>query len=641
MIQADADTYTDQSFPDTNYGTGVELWAGNANGTKQTYLRFPQLASLAGYYIYSAELRLYPIDVIGTNWDYEGFVGMLESGWNEPTLTWNNNTTSVKAGTGWIMQVKEYPYNNWDVTGVVRKWYAGELLPHGFTVAARSVNIGEAVMAKYHSRAGAHPPELVITCGSAPPTITRIPTQTPTPSRTPTPTATTIPVDYQILAVEVTQGIAGPMLIPGQPAPTLGVPKVWGKPTYVRVVAGTFRNGTPYDAPTQGVAVTLWATDGLGSNDPSVVSAITKPAVLKTAGWRRGNAEHVYLFEVPRFWHASPITLEVLINGVSEPETMKNNNRYSFQLNFRGISPICGVFVRYTPIQASHLPIICGTQPRARRSNAAALSILPAADIRVYYRTDPVEEYQWESASYGPYELDGDEWKINTTLWWTDQWSDDPDECDDAGARTHYIGMVKPGAGDNSFNGLGNTIGDQLVFNMRTNSPGALYNTPWGGRSLAHELGHDYYLDHTGCGTTDQEPGYPYDNCRFADPTGDQRNDWYGFDVINLISIAPPTGDTKLGDLMSYSNTRWSSDWTWRDIFTQLFVQDATNSTASEDVKKHLSSAAISSEVALAEPQAPDAAPVLLVTGYANETTGEYGMDRLQVTDPAWLPRPN
>ena len=29
---------------------------------------------------------------------------------------------------------------------------------------------------------------------------------------------------------------------------------------------------------------------------------------------------------------------------------------------------------------------------------------------------------------------------------------------------------------------------------------------------------------------------------------------------------------------------------------------------------------------------------MLLVTGYANETTGEYGMDRLQVTDPAWLP---
>ena len=63
---------------------------------------FLSLHSLAGYYIYSAELRLYPIDVIGTNWDYEGFVGMLESGWNEPTLTWNNNTTSVKAGTGWI-----------------------------------------------------------------------------------------------------------------------------------------------------------------------------------------------------------------------------------------------------------------------------------------------------------------------------------------------------------------------------------------------------------------------------------------------------------------------------------------------------------------------------------------------------------
>jgi hypothetical protein len=33
-----------------------------------------------------------------------------------------------------------------------------------------------------------------------------------------------------------------------------------------------------------------------------------------------------------------------------------------------------------------------------------------------------------------------------------------------------------------------------------------------------------------------------------------------------------------------------------------------------------------------------EAAPVLLTTGYANATTGEYGLERLLVADPAWLP---
>ena len=277
------------------------------------------------------------------------------------------------------------------------------------------------------------------------------------------------------------------------------------------------------------------------------------------------------------------------------------------------------------------------------------LSLLPAPDIRVYYRTDPVEEYQWESFSYGPYELDGDEWKINTTLWWTDQWSDDPDECDDAGARTHYIGMVKAGSGDNGFNGLGNTIGDQLVFNMRTNSPGADYNAPWGGRSLAHELGHNYYLDHTGCGTADEEPSYPYNNCRFADPTGDQRNDWYGFDVINRISIAPPTGDAKLGDLMSYSDTRWTSNWTWNDIFTQLFVQDAQaadhlTSQSNNSLGQGLLSKEGESTTSLPAQRGDGGiseqgvTSVLIASGYAITATGEIGLERVQVANPAWLP---
>jgi hypothetical protein len=525
-----------------------------------------------------------------------------------------------------------------------------------------------------------------------PPTVTRTPTITLTPSRTPTPTATTIPVDYQILAVEVTQGIAGPMLIPGQPTPATGMPKVLGKPTYVKVFVGATRQGAPYDPPIFQRAVTLRAIAGVTSTFGAVepIGPVSWPTEIKTTGWQRGNAGHVYLFELPYSWQGTPVTIEARVDYEDEPEAMRENNRYTFDLNFRSISPICGVFI---PVRTHS-----GTPPYdymfettgGEEIEHRALALLPAPDIWGYYMKDPVEEYQWEAAKYGPYELDGDEWKIVASLWWTDQFSDDPDECDDAGARTHYIGMVQAGPGDNGFNGIGNVGGDQMVFRLALDSPGNVngveINTPRGGRSLAHELGHNYDLEHTGCTTGDDEPSYPYNNCHFSDATGDQRNDWYGFDVINRASIAPPVGSAQLGDLMSYSDVRWTSDWTWRDIFTELFVQDAQSlrsvihagrdAAVDENVMlsgltNHSPRQRDSSEASPPDDRdslrpgsgqaslvshrsalwpvdplrvtagatfMPAAAQVLLATGYAISTTGEYGLERLLVTDPAWLP---
>ncbi len=619
-ITADADTYTDQTHPDTNYNSSAELWAGNANGFKETYLHFTLDDLPTGYYIYSAELRLYLIDVIGTSWDYEGAVGMLESGFDAATLTWNNETTSIKASTGFIEQIKVPNYNAWDVTGMARKWYTGEIQPHGVLVAARSPRPSEAVVAMYHSSESAKPPELVVSCGSVPPTATPTVTITPTPSMTPSPTVAPTPIDYRILGVEIAQ--IGAMLygpdLPQSPGDT-GTSFIMDKPTFVRVFVGAYQGSTPRNMQFSCNRVTVKATnlppiEGTFSTYEQILTGAPISIAMATAAWDRTKADQACLFELPRAWlWENELDLEVRINPpISEPPELLWNNIYARTIRPDLLAPICAVFTRVRAHSGKPLKTFMGTADGlAIRDRAVVL--LPVDEMRMWYRDELIEEYNWDTVDYGPYELDGDEWKINVTLWWTDKWSDDPDECDEEGARTHYIGMVKPGEGDHNFNGLGNTLGDQLVFSLRVTDPGATYNTPHGGRTLAHELGHNYYLGHTGCGTEDEEDDYPFDNCHFYDGTGNQTQDWYGWDPLTLTSIPAPVGDANLGDLMSYADIRWTSAWTWNVIKDEIDPWNAASAAAAAET-------------------------VLVVTGYAIPATGEIGLDRVQVTDPAWLP---
>ena len=173
---------------------------------------------------------------------------------------------------------------------------------------------------------------------------------------------------------------------------------------------------------------------------------------------------------------------------------------------------------------------------------------------------------------------------IISKLWVIDQTTSDPDACNDAGARTHYVGMLKPFEGN--LNGMGRVGGDQLWFALRVGPPTsdppglpsgpAPINTPGSGVTLAHELGHNYGLPHTDCGNPADPGYYPYgDACRFAN---DQYPN-YGFDRLYWSAVIPYTAN--VGDLMSYANYRWPSDYTWYRLRSGLNAEAAQASAAS------------------------------------------------------------
>ena len=623
MIRAAQDSWIDEANPTATHGSENELRSAVLfSKAAKAWIGFPLTRNLIppGQHIYSAKLRVAPNYFGGDEASSTDvwITDLTKGPWNEATLSWSNFPVPYGGSTVTGVVLRDQAISELDVLQQVRdRWLLGGIDNYGFEIfSARELHFLSSEYASVALR-----PQLVITCGNAPPTATPTRTVTPTPTVTPSPTVTPRPIDYRIEAVEVTQGIAR-VYEPGGQAPPSGEARVWGKPTFVKVYVSAGFYGSPVEVHAGSVSVRLVHTgplESLSGGNPEPLDAIQKPAKISASTNSRDEA-NVWLFELPFRWIEDGLTVEARIFGPDEPQEFRNNNVFSRTLNYRALPPLCAVYI---PVRAhSGTPSDQAMSPMSADGLAVrnrALTLLPLYKIWSYYQTEPVEEYQWESASYGPYELDSDTWKIVHSLWWRDQLSDDPDECDDAGARTHYIGVVKAGPGDNDFNGMGAVGGDQMVFRMAMNSAGAYdgaqINQPWGGRTLAHELGHNYDLEHVGCGTSDDEPLYPYDNCHFSDGTIDWREQQYGFDPITRKAI-PAAAD--VGDLMSYASVRWTSDWTWNYLFLKL----------------KLGAAAQAAEQALW----PDATPALLLSIYQEPETGQVRFDRLQLTDPAHLP---
>ncbi|MDJ0786608.1 MAG: SUMF1/EgtB/PvdO family nonheme iron enzyme [Myxococcota bacterium] len=103
-----------------------------------------------------------------------------------------------------------------------------------------------------------------------------------------------------------------------------------------------------------------------------------------------------------------------------------------------------------------------------------------------------------------------------------------------------------------------------------TNDGLASFNGPRGGRTLAHELGHNYGRKHIDCGGPDgphDDP--PFDDCDFGVNVPDFEVTHFGFDPVTQTVIKP--GDA--GELMSYSGDRWISKHNWDRIWNETSTE--------------------------------------------------------------------
>lgn len=152
----------------TNYGAAAYLyamawtWQGD-DGTYRSLLQFPLPAGMQGCAVGTATLSLfnYPgtdhSDLSGSN-DYE--LRRITAGWNDMTVTWNNQPTS-DAGSAISVPAPATPTANVqiDVSSIAGYWFANSGSNHGFQIRLANEAHYRAVAfaSSDHADANLHP----------------------------------------------------------------------------------------------------------------------------------------------------------------------------------------------------------------------------------------------------------------------------------------------------------------------------------------------------------------------------------------------------------------------------------------------------------------------------------------------------
>jgi hypothetical protein len=393
--------------------------------------------------------------------------------------------------------------------------------------------------------------------------------------------AEAITKDFSLSALEVTQGIQNLFN---------DVNLVAEKTTYVRVFGFVTANRRA-DA----VQVALYGSRGGSELPGSPLRPINGPQSLAQGDDRdRGDAEDGWLFQLPKSWtEVGTLHLEAEIDprGVYD-DPNQGNNTLSDNFAFYYKPPVCIVFM---PVR-THAGQGSTSNPNFGHLLDLSERLMPVPEVHNFIQSTPVEEFQicWKWGfipypCYGPYEL----WEEGT---WDEAWrddessvidsiatrwafSDDPDVCDDAGANTHYVGMVHPNSKTmNGTEGMGrySSYASWIKFPSYGATSPSQYSWAWprAGGTLAHELGHNYDRYHVDCGGPDNiDSGYPYSDgsgtaCVLDDGDPMLYSTHFGFDVNSLTPIEPDTPNTS--DLMSYASRRWTSDYTWSALYSRV-----------------------------------------------------------------------
>ena len=296
----------------------------------------------------------------------------------------------------------------------------------------------------------------------------------------------------------------------------------------------------------------------------------------------RGDVNRSFLFKLPDSWvkNAGALNVQLVVDPNNTlPETgSKANNKVSLK-QAASLTKKADTCIDTVSMKTANT---IESQPdKMPEMVARTRSLLPVPNLQVFpsnvliakpvFHVDvecwlifcaPVPYFTDEA-----YNMSADK---NTAMAWLTIWdtlNPDFNSCDDS----HLVGMVDPS--EPTFNGLGLTsFSNDVLVRMDPTANGApVFNSPYGGRTLAHELSHNYGREHIDETTSPLKcPGgapkgpfdsYPLDPCTIGNPS--DANTWYGFDTISRSVITP----TMAGDLMSYANTRWTSQFTWNADF--------------------------------------------------------------------------
>lgn len=380
-----------------------------------------------------------------------------------------------------------------------------------------------------------------------------------------------IRLDFEAFGLEVTQGIQNlnntVELVAGRPLMVRG---------YARVADNTTRF-SQFDVPARlrvqhiqdflGIPV---VTDVEGSpflpdQSPSLLREVPLSQL-------RTNLGQTYLFQLPAtLIRSGKLRFELLLNeGRAVPETGTSplaNNSTSATLEVRNVLPPVLVFARMAYGGSAFDPQAPGAQfwEIVRRAE----SMLPVQGFRVSMRNAIVykPKLTFTGLKFRSFDIPDNE---DAALMWLSI----ARTFDDNPLNSHYAGMFPPGV--SGFNGLGYTPGHSLIFRMGTEAGGgAAWNAPVGGRTLAHELSHNFNFNHIASDLTcgGSVPEGPYDvlpggasPCTMGATDLESPATSVGFDPLTW-SLALPGSN---GDLLSYARTRWTSDYNWMRMLTLL-----------------------------------------------------------------------
>jgi predicted outer membrane repeat protein len=398
--------------------------------------------------------------------------------------------------------------------------------------------------------------------------------------------------DFTVDAMEVTQEVQ---------SLANDVPLVADRSTYVRVYA---RQRGGLDANRVRIAL-----EGLRNNVPLPDSPLYRTGTLpvKTdidARYDRGDKWSSFNFRLPASWTVEgPITFKATVDPLGDyDDPYRVNNTYIQSTTFIQKSPVCTVFV---PVR-THSPKASDNSPRFNSMIRLLKALWPVPDVWVYKQSEDIAETElcwWgpiPHACFGPYELDQgaslgnlfivpDYVKVLTSLSVRSAFSDEPSECVDAGALTHYVGMVHRDAptGDRMGMGIYFFPVSWVKLPDLIDDPGLpTWNQPRAGTTLAHEMAHNHYRKHVNCNDPDNiDRQYPYTDTDGTACNIDNRDPFlptthFGFDTRGRVPIAP--GDA--GDLMSYRFERWTSDYTWNALFNKIGNGEQTAEQPTSDV---------------------------------------------------------